>query len=103
MSGLFEASSEKTQSYDASSIEVLEGLDPVTKRPGMYIGGTDERAYHHLVGEILESWRKVGEFLIYFQKSNKKGFSTKLNRATEAVAQSSSSFSVSSCFISSSS
>ncbi len=43
------------ETYGAADIEVLEGLEPVRKRPGMYIGGTDERALHHLVGEILDN------------------------------------------------
>jgi topoisomerase-4 subunit B len=41
--------------YDASSIEVLEPLEAVRLRPGMYIGGIDERAYHHLAAEILDN------------------------------------------------
>ena len=41
--------------YSAKDIEVLEGLEPVRRRPGMYIGGTDERAMHHLVAEVLDN------------------------------------------------
>ena len=57
MSDLFEAgpTKEGAQEYNAGQIEVLEGLEPVRHRPGMYIGGTDERAYHHLVAEVLDN------------------------------------------------
>ena len=43
------------KSYTAKDIEVLEGLEPVRRRPGMYIGGTDERSLHHLAAEILDN------------------------------------------------
>ncbi len=73
MSDLFDANAPKTKKapagkaalkprtraskdgYSAADIEVLEGLEPVRKRPGMYIGGTDERAYHHLAAEVLDN------------------------------------------------
>jgi len=52
---LFASPNAVTGTYDASSIEVLEGLEPVRRRPGMYIGGTDERALHHLAAEVLDN------------------------------------------------
>jgi topoisomerase-4 subunit B len=44
-----------SESYTAADIEVLEGLEPVRRRPGMYIGGTDEKALHHLFAEVLDN------------------------------------------------
>ncbi|WP_339704189.1 DNA topoisomerase IV subunit B [uncultured Sphingosinicella sp.] len=54
MSDLFTGAANPTD-YTADQIEVLEGLEPVRRRPGMYIGGTDERALHHLAAEVLDN------------------------------------------------
>jgi topoisomerase-4 subunit B len=55
MADLFQTVTRKGSDYSAKDIEVLEGLEPVRRRPGMYIGGTDERALHHLVAELLDN------------------------------------------------
>ena len=46
---------DSSDSYTAADIEVLEGLEPVRRRPGMYIGGTDEKAMHHLFAEVIDN------------------------------------------------
>jgi topoisomerase-4 subunit B len=55
MADLFAAAKPDPSGYDASEIEVLEGLEPVRRRPGMYVGGTDARALHHLAAEVLDN------------------------------------------------
>jgi topoisomerase-4 subunit B len=55
MNELLSKSNEHPEGYSAKDIQVLEGLEPVRHRPGMYIGGTDERALHHLVVEVLDN------------------------------------------------
>src|SRR6266542_1298926 len=47
--------SRSREDYTAADIEVLEGLEPVRRRPGMYIGGTDEKALHHLFAEVMDN------------------------------------------------
>jgi topoisomerase-4 subunit B len=48
-------SADAADNYTAADIEVLEGLEPVRRRPGMYIGGTDEKAMHHLFAEVIDN------------------------------------------------
>lgn len=57
MADLFQkiSSPSNKKNYTAEDIEVLEGLEPVRKRPGMYIGGTDSRSLHHLISEVLDN------------------------------------------------
>ena len=49
------AARDGSDGYSAADIEVLEGLEPVRRRPGMYIGGTDEKALHHLFAEVIDN------------------------------------------------
>ena len=66
----------KTKKYDASSIEVLEGLEPVRRRPGMYIGGTDNSSMHHLFSEVMdnamdEAVANYASFIeVHYEKNN---------------------------------
>ncbi len=66
----------KTKIYDASSIEVLEGLEPVRRRPGMYIGGTDNSSMHHLFSEVMdnamdEAVANYASFIeVHYEKNN---------------------------------
>ena len=55
MLDLFDKKPKKEDSYEAKDIELLEGLEPVRQRPGMYIGGTDKKALHHLASEIIDN------------------------------------------------
>ena len=55
MNDLFSSNQKNIQSYTSKDIEVLEGLEPVRRRPGMYIGGTDQEALHQLFLEVLDN------------------------------------------------
>ncbi len=55
MPDLFTAATETASDYTAKDIEVLEGLEPVRRRPGMYIGSSDEQGLHHLAAEVLDN------------------------------------------------
>ena len=55
---------QKVSEYSARNIEILEGLDPVRRRPGMYIGSTDQRGLHQLVTEIVEAPMPPDEALV---------------------------------------
>ena len=66
------------EDYNADQIQILEGLEAVRRRPGMYIGSTSERGFHHLVSEILDNG--VDEAMAAVTKSTWKSTRTTLSR-----------------------
>ncbi|NTU57183.1 MAG: hypothetical protein HGA79_13125, partial [Anaerolineales bacterium] len=54
-SEVFVVAKEQTVNYDVNAIQALEGIEHVRKRPGMYVGGTDIKALHHLVYEVVDN------------------------------------------------
>jgi len=91
-------------SYSAKDIEVLEGLEPVRRRPGMYVGGTDERGLHHLAAEVLDNamdeavaghatrieiehggWDRLGEIGQAWRDANRAGWDGVLPPYAEAA------------------